>query len=49
MGQPSVMLFAGQSVGLIHDIRPAGDIIMDAMEDAERIIGSFMSEPAQHF
>jgi hypothetical protein len=40
--------FAGQSVGLIHDIRPAGDIIRDTIEEAERIIGSVMPEPVQH-
>jgi enoyl-[acyl-carrier protein] reductase II len=37
--------FAGQSVGLIHDIRPARDIMIDTIEDAERIISSVMPEP----
>lgn len=40
--------FAGQSVGLIHDIRPARDIIIDTVEEAERIIGSVLHEPVQH-
>jgi enoyl-[acyl-carrier protein] reductase II len=34
--------FAGQSVGLIHDIRSARDIISDTITEAERIIGSVM-------
>jgi hypothetical protein len=38
--------FAGQSVGLIHDIRPAREIIIDTVEEAERIIGSVMSQYA---
>jgi enoyl-[acyl-carrier protein] reductase II len=30
--------FAGQSVGLIHDIRPAADIVRDTVMEAEHII-----------
>jgi enoyl-[acyl-carrier protein] reductase II len=41
--------FAGQSVGLIHDIRPARDIMIDTIEDAERIIRSVIPESVQHF
>jgi hypothetical protein len=41
--------FAGQSVGLIHDIRPAREIMIDTIDEAERIIGSVMPEPVQHF
>jgi HD-GYP domain-containing protein (c-di-GMP phosphodiesterase class II) len=42
--------FAGQSVGLIHDIRPAREIMIDTVEEAERIIGSVvMPQPVQHF
>jgi enoyl-[acyl-carrier protein] reductase II len=38
--------FAGQSVGLIHDIRPAGDIVRRTVEEAEQILSSVMHEPA---
>jgi enoyl-[acyl-carrier protein] reductase II len=41
--------FAGQSVGLIHDIRPARDIIIETIEEAERILSSVMPSPSQHF
>jgi enoyl-[acyl-carrier protein] reductase II len=41
--------FAGQSVGLIHDIRPARDIIRDSIEAAERIIRGVMPEYVQQF
>jgi enoyl-[acyl-carrier protein] reductase II len=41
--------FAGQSVGLIHNIRPAREIMIDTVEDAERIIGSVMPQSVQHF
>jgi enoyl-[acyl-carrier protein] reductase II len=34
----SYVAFAGQSVGLIHDIRPAADIVADTVAEAERII-----------
>jgi enoyl-[acyl-carrier protein] reductase II len=38
--------FAGQSVGLIHDIRPAGDIVATAVEEAEQILSSLLRESA---
>lgn len=28
----------GQGVGLVHDIRPAGDIVRDVMDQAERVL-----------
>jgi len=31
--------FAGQSVGLIHDVRPAGQILRQTVEEADRILG----------
>ena len=31
-------LAAGESAGLVHDIRPAGEIVAALMDDAERII-----------
>ena len=30
--------FAGQSVGLIHDVRPAGQILRETVEEADRIL-----------
>jgi enoyl-[acyl-carrier protein] reductase II len=38
--------FAGQSVGLIHDIRPAGDIVRHAIEEAEQILSTLVPESA---
>jgi enoyl-[acyl-carrier protein] reductase II len=38
--------FAGQSVGLIHDIRPAADIVRRTVEEAEQILSSVLHEPA---
>ena len=38
--------FAGQSVGLIHDIRPAGDIVTTTVEEAEQILASLLRESA---
>ena len=38
--------FAGQSVGLIHDIRPAGDIVTTTVEEAEQILTSLLRESA---
>ncbi len=32
--------FAGQSAGLVHDIRPAGDIIRDTVAEAEQVIST---------
>jgi hypothetical protein len=37
--------FAGQSVGLIHDIRPARDIVSETVEQAEQIVRSLMAAP----
>jgi hypothetical protein len=34
----SMALLAGQSVGLIHDIRPAGEIVRETIAGAERLI-----------
>ena len=34
--------FAGQSVGLIHEIRPARDIVSQTVAEAEQILRSFM-------
>lgn len=31
----------GQGVGLIHDVRPAGDIVRDMMSEAERVLTRF--------
>ena len=36
--ESSYVAFAGQSVGLIHEIRPAADIVADTVAEAERII-----------
>ena len=38
--------FAGQSVGLIRDIRSAGDIVRQTMEEAEQVLHSLTSESA---
>jgi hypothetical protein len=37
--------FAGQSVGLIHDIRPARDIVSETVKQAEQIVLSLMAAP----
>jgi hypothetical protein len=34
-------LLAGQSVGLVNDIKPAGEIVRGMVEEAERIIESW--------
>jgi enoyl-[acyl-carrier protein] reductase II len=47
-GQETVP-FAGQSVGLVHDIRPAADLVRDTVEEADRILerlGALVSAPA---
>jgi enoyl-[acyl-carrier protein] reductase II len=38
--------FAGQSVGLIHAIRPARDIVQDTVAEAEQILHGLIREPA---
>jgi nitronate monooxygenase len=35
----SMALFAGQSAGLVHEIKPAGDIIHDMVRQAAQILG----------
>jgi enoyl-[acyl-carrier protein] reductase II len=39
--------FAGQSVGLIRDIRPARDIVRQTMEEAEQILYSLTPASAR--
>lgn len=36
--------FAGQSVGLVHDIRPAAEIVRSVVADADRILAGLSSE-----
>ena len=36
----SMELLAGQSVGLVNDIKPAGEIVRSMMAEAKRIIGT---------
>ena len=36
----SMELLAGQSVGLVNDVRPAGEIVQGMMAEARRIIGT---------
>jgi NAD(P)H-dependent flavin oxidoreductase YrpB (nitropropane dioxygenase family) len=31
----------GQGVGLVHDIRPAGEIVQEMMDQAERVLTRF--------
>jgi NAD(P)H-dependent flavin oxidoreductase YrpB (nitropropane dioxygenase family) len=33
-------LLAGQSVGLVNDIKPAGEIVRSMMAEAKRILGT---------
>ena len=35
----SMAMLAGQTVGLVHDIKPAADIVRELVEGARRIIG----------
>jgi hypothetical protein len=41
----SMELLAGQSVGLVNDIKPAGEIVRGMVEEAERIIESWRDTP----
>jgi nitronate monooxygenase len=34
----ALSLWAGQSVGLIHDVRPAGDLVASISEEADSIL-----------
>ena len=36
-------LWAGQSCGLVHDIKPAGQIVRDTVREAEQVIGRLCS------
>ncbi|HEY7076189.1 MAG TPA: nitronate monooxygenase [Solirubrobacteraceae bacterium] len=38
-GGHEVLAFAGQSAGLVHDVRPAGEIVAETVEQAEVILG----------
>ena len=37
---------AGQGAGLIHDIKPAGDILRDIVREAEAVIDERFVRPA---
>ena len=37
---------AGQSAGLVHEIKPAGQIVRDIIEEAQRVIESRFIEPS---
>ncbi|MFI0444547.1 NAD(P)H-dependent flavin oxidoreductase [Actinomadura sp. 6N118] len=34
----------GQGVGLVHDVKPAAEIVREMMDQAERVLGKFRSE-----
>lgn len=34
-------LYAGQSVGLVHDVRPAAEIVATLVQEARRVLGTF--------
>jgi NAD(P)H-dependent flavin oxidoreductase YrpB (nitropropane dioxygenase family) len=38
-----MMLVAGQSAGLVRDIKPAGEIVREMMEEAEQVIAERLS------
>ena len=39
----SMALLAGQSVGLVNDVKPAGEIVRDMMVEAKRIVATLGS------
>jgi NAD(P)H-dependent flavin oxidoreductase YrpB (nitropropane dioxygenase family) len=41
-------LSMGQDAGLIHDIPPAGEIVMRMVEEAERILTGRLASSARH-
>ena len=38
---------AGQSAGLVHEIKPAGQIVRDIIEEAQQVIESRFLEPSR--